>query len=231
MRIYLIRHADPDYANGTITYTGHKEARVLAERLEAERIQRIYCSPMGRARHTMEYTAKRLGIKPRIEEWTQEMSEMRIGDGRRPAWDLHGEIIRDNLDKCTYTDWHRVPLLEKPMFRKKIKDLRRNSDRFIESLGYKRVGGRYRIIKRNRLRIALFCHGGFGLTWLSHLLEIPVPLMWSGFWLAASSVTTILFDERSSEWAVPRCIEMSSVSHLYKAGLPTQPRGIKANFY
>ena len=41
----------------------------------------------------------------------------------------------------------------------------------------------------------------------------------------------ILFDERSDQWAVPRCIGLADVSHLYQAGLPVQPSGIKANFY
>jgi hypothetical protein len=76
----------------------------------------------------------------------------------------------------------------------------------------------------------VFCHGGFGLTWLAHLLALPLPLVWSGFWLPPSSVTTMLFDERSPEWAVPRCIGLGDVSHLYAAGLQVQARGIMANF-
>ena len=62
-----------------------------------------------------------------------------------------------------------------------------------------------------------------------HLLEIPLPLMWAGFHLPPSSVTTVLFDERSEQWAVPRCTGVGDVSHLYAAGLPVQPAGIKAN--
>jgi probable phosphoglycerate mutase len=54
--------------------------------------------------------------------------------------------------------------------------------------------------------------------------------MWSGFWLPPSSVTTVLFEERSAEWAVPRCIGLGDVSHLHMAGLGVQPSGIKANF-
>jgi len=40
----------------------------------------------------------------------------------------------------------------------------------------------------------------------------------------------MLFDERSPEWAVPRCIGLGDVSHLYAAGLQVQARGIMANF-
>jgi probable phosphoglycerate mutase len=42
-------------------------------------------------------------------------------------------------------------------------------------------------------------------------------------------VTTVLFDERSSEWAVPRCLGVGDVSHLYAEGLPVQPRGLLSN--
>jgi hypothetical protein len=67
------------------------------------------------------------------------------------------------------------------------------------------------------------------VTWLAHLLDLPLTLVWSGFWLAPSSVTTILFDERSTVWATPRCLGVGDVSHLYAAGLPVQPAGITAN--
>jgi probable phosphoglycerate mutase len=43
-------------------------------------------------------------------------------------------------------------------------------------------------------------------------------------------VTTVLFEERSAERAAPRCIGLGDVSHLYAAGLPVRPRGIKGNF-
>ena len=79
-------------------------------------------------------------------------------------------------------------------------------------------------------RIALVCHGGFGLTWLSHLLAIPTPLMWAGFFLHTTSVTTILFDERTSGVAVPRCIGLSELTHLHLQGIPPGTSGIKANY-
>lgn len=76
----------------------------------------------------------------------------------------------------------------------------------------------------------MFCHAGLGLTWLAHLLAIPPTLFWAGFWLAPSAVTTILFEERTPEWAVPRCIGLGDVAHLYEAGLSVRPRDIRANF-
>jgi probable phosphoglycerate mutase len=39
-----------------------------------------------------------------------------------------------------------------------------------------------------------------------------------------------LFEERSSEWAIPRALTVGDVSHLYEARLPVQPRGIRGNY-
>ena len=97
--------------------------------------------------------------------------------------------------------------------------------------GYERINGRYKINESSEDQIAVFAHAGLGICWLSHLLEIPLHVMWSSFWLAPSSVTTILFEERSPNWAVPRCIGLSDVSHLHKHGLEVKPRGLKANFH
>jgi probable phosphoglycerate mutase len=82
----------------------------------------------------------------------------------------------------------------------------------------------------NRQRIAFFAHLGFGLAWLSYLLDIPLPLMWAGFYLHPSSVTTILFDERAPGVAVPRVLALGDLSHLARAGLPPTPAGIIANY-
>lgn len=127
--------------------------------------------------------------------------------------------------------WMNQEFLARTKAAEIFENIRKKSDEFLKELGYERIGGRYRIIKRNSDKVAVFCHNGFGLTWLAHLLEIPLSLMWTGFWLAPTSVTVVLFDERSDEWAVPRCLHLGDVSHLYHAGLEVKPRGIIANFY
>jgi probable phosphoglycerate mutase len=144
-------------------------------------------------------------------------------------WDVPGEVIRATAPYPTQDNWHEAPCFAHPTFPARMKQLREDSDAFMARHGYERDGGRYRIVRRNKEKIAVFCHGGLGLSWLSHLLEVPLPLIWAGFWLAPSSVTTILMDERSKQWGVPRCIGLGDVSHLYEANLPTQPAGIIAN--
>lgn len=234
MRLYIIRHADPDYPNNTITAAGHLEAQALARRLATQGLDYIYSSPLGRALHTMQYTLDLLKLSPQIEDWMREIPDWVIEHdpyGRLSVWDLPGEIIRANEPYPTHETWHEIPALQDPKFREQFERLKRHSDDLLSRHGYEREGGRYRIVRPNRDRIAVFCHNGFGLTWLAHLLEIPLTLIWSGFWMAPSSVTTVLFDERSEEWAVPRCLGVSDVSHLYQARLPVQPRGIITNYH
>jgi broad specificity phosphatase PhoE len=233
MRLYIVRHADPDYPNNTITPAGHLEARALARRMTRLRPDRIYTSPLGRAVDTMRYSADALGMTWGVEDWTRELGDCRVDLqpwGTLCVWDTPGQIIRQNPALYTGDDWDRHAPFDNPLFRQTWETLRRNSDAFIERHGYIRDGGRYRPVRPNREGIAVFCHGGLGLWWLAHLLELPLPLVWSGFWLPPSSVTTILFDQRSDDWAVPRCIGCADVSHLYEADLPTQPSGIQANF-
>ncbi|MEX0744140.1 MAG: histidine phosphatase family protein [Phycisphaeraceae bacterium] len=238
MRLYIIRHADPDYANDTITARGHEEALALADRLASVQIDHLYSSPMGRAQATASYTARQKGMTPTILDWTAELGHWQIeqphdGGERVCVWDVHPHRVRACEPLPTDRDWHSLAPFDKPIFREEFDELVRRSDDLLASHGYVRDGGVYRIEQANRDALAVFCHGGFGLTWLAHLLGVPLPLMWSSFFISPSSVTTILFDERNDEVAVPRCIGMADVSHLHTAGLldGQTPGGIKANYW
>jgi broad specificity phosphatase PhoE len=232
MRLYIIRHADPDYPNNTITPEGHLEARALSKRLAKHGLDRIYTSPLGRAVDTMRYTAELLAMTHETEEWTQELS-LKLEDtpfGRLSHWDLPGEVIRSQEPLPTHDSWMKNSYYEGTQGPGTYEFLKTHSDEFLKRQGFERIGGKYRILNKTQDQVAVFCHGGFGLTWLAHLLELPLSLVWSGFWMPPSSVTTILFDERSEEWASPRCIGFGDVSHLYAEGLPVRPRGIITNF-
>jgi broad specificity phosphatase PhoE len=233
MRLYIIRHADPDYPNNTITAAGHLEARALAPRMEREGITRIFSSPLPRALHTAQYTADLLKLPVEVEPWTEELGQLRMSTGPSPgmmAWDLHGHLLRAKPTHAREVAWDAYPPLADPVIRAEVQRVGSDSDRFLAGLGYQREGGVYRVVRSNRERVAVFCHGGFGLTWLAHLLEISVMLMWSGFWLPPSSVTKVLFDERDSDTATPRCLCVGDTSHLHTEELPIQPHGIKSNF-
>ena len=126
--------------------------------------------------------------------------------------------------------WHQTAPLDNARLAEHMERIDKGSDDFLARLGYTREGVLYRFTPPNTKRVALFAHLGFGLTWLAHLLAIPVPLMWAGFYLHPTSVTTILFDERSPGLAAPRVLALGDVSHLHRAGLSPTPAGIIANY-
>ncbi|HKJ85785.1 MAG TPA: histidine phosphatase family protein [Spirochaetia bacterium] len=230
MKLYLIRHGDPDYANDTLTDRGHREASALVEYLQREGIEQIVASPLGRARDTATYSAEAMNLDVSVEPWMTELHlpvEAREGTA---AWDIPGHIIRNRDYLRDPSSFDRIPHLPLPQTDETLERIRTSSDRFLASLGYVRDDGAYRVAEPNSRRIAIFAHGGFGLTWLALLLEIPVPLMWSGFFLHTSSVTQILFDERGDDLATPRCVMMSALPHLYANSMEPGTAGIKANY-
>ena len=241
MRLYLIRHADPDYENDTITPAGHLEAQALAKRMKSIGLDRLYSSPLGRAKATAKYTADALGMQASIEEWSCEVAgsyyhgspgtEVREAPKRVTVWDTPGEIIRAKKNPWpTEQTWNEIDPESAAIVRDKFDGIQKCSDTFLANLGYERQDSRFKIVKANCDRVALFCHNGTISFLLAQLLEIPISLVWSGFWHAPTAVTTILFEERSKDWAIPRALSVADTSHLYAAGLEIRPRGILANY-
>lgn len=72
MRILFIRHGDPDYVNDTLTEKGHREAALLAERAESLEMGDCFVSPLGRARHTADYSLEKIGREAQILDWLEE---------------------------------------------------------------------------------------------------------------------------------------------------------------
>ncbi|MDL1899787.1 histidine phosphatase family protein [Anaerolineae bacterium CFX9] len=235
MRLYIIRHADPDYPNNTLTAAGHLEAAALARRLAGHGLDAIYASPLARAQITARYTADLLKLPVITKDWLIEVAGWDtepdpIDGGFIPAWDIPGEKLRINPAYHAWETWDTTPPLDLPIYRETVSAFVAEADSFLAEHGYVRDGTRYRAERPNQAQIAAFCHNGTALLWLSLLLHIPPPLVWCGFWHAPSAVTTILFEQRSSEYAVPRALSVGDTSHLHEARLPIQPRGIRGNF-
>lgn len=227
MRLYVVRHADPDYPNNTITESGHREARALAKRMRALGLSRIYSSPLGRAQDTARYTATVTGLPVTTLPWTAELKVEPIEDldgEPTAAWNVAGEVVRRGG-----SDWEQIPELRRYDHRGRQQELADASDSFLAGLGYVREDGIYKVVQPNVESVAVFCHAGFAVSWLAHLLQLLVPLGWCGFFLAPSSVTTVLMEIRSAGVAVPRVLAVGDTSHVYAEGLPESRRGLVAN--
>ncbi|MGB4661379.1 MAG: histidine phosphatase family protein, partial [Mobilitalea sp.] len=100
-----------------------------------------------------------------------------------------------------------------------------NFDLLLAQYGYHRDGNFYHCEKGNQDTIVFFCHLGSEFALLSHLLGISAPLLWQGFFVAPSSVTTLVTEERVKGEAYFRCQALGDTSHLYQGNEPISYSG------
>ncbi len=230
MRILIIRHGDPDYVNDTLTEKGHREAALLAERLEKEDIKEIFVSPLGRARATAEYTLKKKGMEATVCPWLQEfpilINRPDMADGMKHViWDwLPADWTK--VDEFYDADkWYSGPIFKDNGVKEAFERVTKGLDELLASHGYVREGRYYRAVESNSDTIAFFCHFGLECVLLAHLMSIsPMPL-WHGFCAPTTSVTTVYTEERRRGIASFRAFGMGDISHLYVAGEPASFSG------
>ena len=212
MILYIIRHADPDYENNTITPFGWEEAHALADWLKDMPIDKIYTSPLGRAIDTAAPTCKIKGMESTILPWTSESMDYMESNHLTPKSQCRYKF---SLQAGTY-DFE--DFMENDRI-KTIEEMRQNSDEFLASLGYEREGIFYKVTRPNEERIAVFCHGGFGVEWISHLLGMAPGLMFSAIILNTSSVTTFEFPNSPEGYIRPQLKHLNEIYHIHQAGL------------
>lgn len=223
MRILIIRHGDPDYERDTLTEKGHREAKLLAQRLQNEKIDYFYSSPLGRAKHTCDYVAKAHGKEDQIvvKDWLQEFGfphELPTGEERHIIWDQLPENWTKMDAMYDYENWYEQDFYKKAnaeFYYKKVTD---GLDELLKNHGYTRDGRLYRTEKGNSDTIALFCHFGLEMILLSRLCNISPILLTHHFVALPTSVTTLYTEERRKGIATFRCCGFGDTGHLYVGG-------------
>ena len=226
MILYIVRHGEPIYGPDILTELGQKQAQALVRRFEKSGLDRIFSSPMGRARETAQPSADALGLPVKIEPWTREIwpefAPVMPETGKRSfVIDMPADILRNPENRDHYNDWYDMPAMSLVDGKQVMERVARHSDDFLRRLGYRRVGdGIYEEECPNDEHVAMFCHAGFGVTWLTHLLGIPPHLVWASFTMTHTGVTAIQFTKNPSGLVTPRCLCLSDMSHLLESGLP-----------
>ena len=225
MRILIIRHGDPDYANDTLTEKGKREATLLAKRLEKENIDAFYSSPLGRAKDTCLYTARAVGKENEIvvKDWLQEFNHpltLPSGRERNIPWDMLPTEWTDNDKMYDYKRWYKQKCYRKSNMKAAYDNVANGLDALLKEYGYVREGNSYRVENANTKTIALFCHFGLEMVLMSRLCNVsPVPL-WHHFTALTSSVTTLYSEERRKGIATFRCAGFGDIGHLYAGEEP-----------
>ena len=230
MIFYYIRHGDPIYAPDSLTELGHKQANALSKRLALYGLDEIYCSTSIRAQMTAQPTCDCLGKEKVLLDWTNEnyawedfAVENEEGLKTWPFY-IKGYIDKFRSPEIRQLDnlWYQHPDFKDKPFSRGVERINNELDSFFLSLGYKhdRKNNRYEVIKNNEKRIALFAHQGFGLAFLSSLMDIPYPTFCTSFDLGHSSVTAIVFENKNG-LSYPKILQFSNDSHLYKEEILT----------
>lgn len=223
MRILIVRHGDPDYDNDTLTEKGWREAELLAQRLAKEKIDYIYSSPLGRAKNTCLCTAKKLGREREVvvKDWLREFTHdvvLPTGETQDISWDILPEVWVENENLYGYKSWKSEPFYVNSRIDQEYDKVIAGLDALVEAHGYKREGNSYRVERRNRDTIVLFCHFGLEAVLLSRLCNVSPVSIWHNFVALPTSVTTLYTEERREGKAVFRCTGFGDIGHLYAGG-------------
>lgn len=223
MRILIVRHGDPDYVNDTLTEKGHREAKLLAEKLQKEKIEYFYSSPLGRAKDTCAYTAKAMGREKDVKvlDWLKEFCvSFTLPNGvERPIfWDMLPEFWTTQTDMYDRENWKNFDFFRNSDIEKEYKYVTESLDALLAEHGYQRDGNLYRTEKGNTDTLVFFCHFGLESVLLSHLLNVSPIVMAHHFVAPPTSVTTLYSEERHEGIVTFRCSGFGDVGHLYAGG-------------
>jgi len=201
MNIYLVRHADPDYENDSLTGVGRQEARRLAEYLKDIPFTHLYSSPMGRARETCEPIAKLCGVEPVVLPWLHELNGF---DGEFWVWCISAKDLAARPELAGHIE---------SVMREQKEALMAEWKNLLAGHGYAFDDGVYRVTSNGNPVVGVFAHAGLILTLLSGLLGWPLPLTYAYLDYKPSAITHLKITGES-DWAVMRVISVNSRPHL-----------------
>jgi len=235
MLFFYIRHGDPIYNPDSLTPLGHRQAEAVGRRLAQFGMDKIYASTSNRAIQTAQPLCElvkkdltQLDFANESHAWSD--FTIPTDNGGR-TWLFHSAksraIFATSEMRALGDNWFDHPQL------KEICDYRKGVDRiytelgkFFAELGYEqeRGTGRFKVLNHTNERVALFAHQGFGVAFLSCLLDIPYPQYALHFDITHTGMTVIDFADEGG-YAIPRVLTHSEMGHLFKDGLPLRYNG------
>lgn len=223
MLLYIIRHGEPGH-DGALTETGQKQALAVGERMEKCGIDRIFSSPLLRARQTAQPACEKLGLEMAIEDWAAEIGDGRLTtlpDGTKKSVSLIQNtcFLEGKNANLPFESAYECDFFNTSGMKEAVSFIEENGNAFLEKLGYKKEGNAYRIVQPNDDKVALFCHAAFSRAWISVLLHIPIHIMWAGFDYEHTGVTVLEFENNENGITAPTCLRYSDTSHLYAADI------------
>ena len=237
MIFYYVRHGDPIYDPDCLTPLGERQAEAVGKRLSVYGLDKIYSSPSTRAMQTAKPTCEMLKKDMTVLDWCDEAIAWReialeYEKGKKTWCFQHQptrEIFARKDVKALGKDFYKHDLIvnneryANTKFEEGLGRIQKEADALFLSLGYRHDEERGGFIaeKPTNERVAMFAHQGFGIAFLSSVLDIPYPLFSTSFDISHSSVTAIWFDDyaRTGDIVYPRILQLANDSHLISEGL------------
>lgn len=217
MTLYLIRHAEPDYENDTITENGKKQAAKLGTWFKDIPLDELYHSSMGRAKMTASFIAKEKNITMTSLDWARELCWGKANgnpyDSASP-WMIKDSVIEKIHSYPDGESWRDLVEFSNDRVVSDIDAHCKNFDDFLSSHGYKRENKLYKAVSPNEKSIAIVCHGGTISTLISHLTNTPFFQYISHMGSDLTAVTKINFYGKENDINPAQLIYVNSQIHL-----------------
>ena len=144
MKLLLIRHGDPSYEDDSLTPQGKKEARCLAARLVKTHIDKIYVSPLGRAKKTAQYYFDASGrsvdgVFDRLQEFRGRCVRP-DREGESVCWDWLPQDWMSFLPFYDKDHWFEHPIFKDTNVKSEYDLVTSEFDRLLAENGYVRNG-------------------------------------------------------------------------------------------
>ena len=233
MRLIFIRHAEPIPYTDMLTEKGKHEAEILSDRVSKwKNIKQIYCSPMTRTQMTAAPSLKKLGREAITLNWLREFEYLITSPSKGIPdfpWDLYPDYYSEipefyDINKWLDTDFYS----QNPDIRIKYGEVFEGIDSLVAKYGYVREGHMY--IKHPEFPdfageeeiILCFTHFGASCMILSHLLNIPAPMLLMHFVNSPTGIICVNAETRSEESGGThfRLQFYGDIAHLRNAGEP-----------
>ena len=235
MLLLYVRHGHPIYDPDELTPLGRRQAESVAHRLSYWEVDKIFASTSNRAQETAQPTAEICRLPITLLDFANESYAWRdfsaeTAKGRN--WMCFSPEWKDRMlssESLSLGDrWYEHPAFAGTNVAAGIERVDRETDAFMESLGYRhdRSLRGYIPVAPTDDHVAFFAHLGFGMAFLSSLLDIPYPYLATHIDMFHTGVTAIEFTSPGEEHPLvrPRILQLSSDSHLWRDGLPVTRR-------
>ncbi len=213
MKLTIIRHAEPDYDNNTLTEKGFLEADYLGKYLKDEKIDYVYSSPLNRAKFTADGIIKYNSLK-RYEQLDFLREFEPFNWDKLPSYLNSSPELFDKEKAMSVNEMGGKDAVERFQY------VNNEFSKLLKKHGYEKNGVYFNAIKPNYDHIVLVCHFGLESYLLSYLFNVS-PVAFLNFSCAQpSSVTTVVTEEREKGKATFRLLTFGSVEHLKFNGEP-----------